>query len=48
VLTIAGAGIARVVSFLDPSLFAAFGLPREQPARQSTISTDDVTARLTP
>ena len=48
VLTIAGPGIARVVSFLDPGLFAAFGLPQEQPARQSTISIDDVTPRLDP
>ncbi len=36
VLTTAGTGtstaIARVVSFLDPSLFPTFGLPEEQPA----------------
>jgi RNA polymerase sigma-70 factor, ECF subfamily len=36
VLTIAGAGIARIVSFLDPGLFAAFGLPQEQPATAVT------------
>jgi RNA polymerase sigma-70 factor (ECF subfamily) len=48
VLTIAGPGIARVVSFLDPGLFAAFGLPQEQPAGQSAISAGDVTTRLDP
>jgi RNA polymerase sigma-70 factor, ECF subfamily len=36
VLTITGTGtatrITRIVSFLDPSLFATFGLPQEQPA----------------
>jgi RNA polymerase sigma-70 factor, ECF subfamily len=35
VLTCTAAGIARVVSFMDPGLFAAFGLPQELPARQS-------------
>jgi RNA polymerase sigma-70 factor (ECF subfamily) len=48
VLTIAGPVIARVVSFLDPGLFAAFGLPPEQPVRQSPISGGDVTTRLDP
>jgi len=32
VLTIAGAGIARVVAFADPRLFPSFGLPQTHPA----------------
>jgi RNA polymerase sigma-70 factor, ECF subfamily len=34
VLTCTAGGIARVVSFMDPGLFARFGLPQELPARQ--------------
>jgi RNA polymerase sigma-70 factor, ECF subfamily len=33
VLTCTGTGIARIVSFLEPRLFATFGLPQELPAR---------------
>jgi RNA polymerase sigma-70 factor (ECF subfamily) len=29
VLTVTTRGIARIVSFVDPGLFASFGLPRE-------------------
>jgi RNA polymerase sigma-70 factor (ECF subfamily) len=29
VLTVTRAGIARIVSFQDPSLFGSFGLPQE-------------------
>jgi RNA polymerase sigma-70 factor (ECF subfamily) len=32
VLRLAGTGIARIVSFRDPSLFGSFGLPPEYPA----------------
>jgi RNA polymerase sigma-70 factor (ECF subfamily) len=32
VLTLAGTGVARIVSFNDPGLFPAFGLPAELPA----------------
>ncbi len=32
VLTCTAAGVARVVSFKDPGLFATFGLPQELPA----------------
>ncbi len=33
VLTCTGTGIARIVSFIEPRLFATFGLPQELPAR---------------
>jgi RNA polymerase sigma-70 factor, ECF subfamily len=32
VLTLTTRGIARIVAFADPGLFASFGLPQEQPA----------------
>jgi RNA polymerase sigma-70 factor (ECF subfamily) len=32
VLTCAGTGVARIVAFLEPRLFATFGLPQELPA----------------
>ena len=35
VLTIAGAGIARISSFNDPGLFPAFGMPQVFPATGS-------------
>jgi RNA polymerase sigma-70 factor (ECF subfamily) len=35
VLTLTAAGIARIVSFIDPGLFGAFGLPPELPAGRS-------------
>jgi hypothetical protein len=31
VLTVTPSGLSRVVSFNDPGLFAAFGLPESQP-----------------
>jgi RNA polymerase sigma-70 factor (ECF subfamily) len=34
VLTCTGTGIARIVSFIEPRLFATFGLPQELPARR--------------
>ena len=34
VLTCTGTGIARIVSFIEPRLFAAFGLPGQLPARR--------------
>ena len=34
VLTCTGAGIARIVAFLEPRLFATFGLPQELSARR--------------
>jgi RNA polymerase sigma-70 factor (ECF subfamily) len=35
VLTCTGTGIARIVAFIEPRLFAAFGLPQELPTRHS-------------
>jgi RNA polymerase sigma-70 factor, ECF subfamily len=32
VASVTSTGIARIIAFQDPGLFAAFGLPREQPA----------------
>jgi RNA polymerase sigma-70 factor, ECF subfamily len=32
VLTLTATGIARIVAFVDPDVFASFGLPRAQPA----------------
>jgi RNA polymerase sigma-70 factor, ECF subfamily len=32
VLTCTGTGVARIVSFIEPRLFATFGLPQELPA----------------
>jgi RNA polymerase sigma-70 factor (ECF subfamily) len=34
VLTCTGTGIARIVSFMEPRLFATFGLPGQLPARR--------------
>ena len=34
VLTFTGTGIARIVSFIEPRLFATFGLPEQLPARR--------------
>jgi RNA polymerase sigma-70 factor (ECF subfamily) len=34
VLTCTGAGIVRIVSFIEPRLFATFGLPEQLPARR--------------
>jgi RNA polymerase sigma-70 factor (ECF subfamily) len=40
VLTITGAGIARIVTFLDPGLFEAFGLPHRYEAAAPVLSDE--------
>jgi RNA polymerase sigma-70 factor (ECF subfamily) len=45
VLTMGAAGVRGVVSFLDPGLFSAFGLPPEWPAARTGGSAGSATGR---
>lgn len=45
VLTVTGSGIARIVAFLDPGLFASFGLPMVYRSTLDTGTADLVPAR---